>query len=215
MTFSNQEGYLFFAWVCIVELWGFAATALVDEKQRYIPIAIMGGCLAVAFIYLMTKVNDIQTLDEKRFKQANLLFYIGCLATAVENKRQWRNAVRGIDAISTASADVIGPEFLAELQTCGQWRKSLNEFKSQAGFLAFFDHAAKSPVKDTKVISAEIATDLPPPAELASKLEFVRDENDKDFIDKWLELVEMTRIEMQLDSKFWAFLNGYCNLKMN
>jgi hypothetical protein len=28
-------------------------------------------------------------------------------------------------------------------------------------------------------------------------------------------MVEATREEMLLDNKFWAFLNGYCILKMN
>lgn len=86
MTFSNQEGYLFFAWLVIVQLWGFSATAIAEAEYRYIPIAAMGLSLSVAFIYVMTKVSDITTLDERLFKQANMLFYISCLIAAVENK---------------------------------------------------------------------------------------------------------------------------------
>ena len=87
MTFHNKEGYLFFAWVSIVELWGFSATAVTEAKYRYIPVAIMSGVLALAFIYIMTKVNDLNTLDGKLFKQANMLFYISCLVGAVGNKK--------------------------------------------------------------------------------------------------------------------------------
>ena len=34
-------------------------------------------------------------------------------------------------------------------------------------------------------------------------------------IDLWLELVDRTRDEILQDKKFWAFLNGYLNLKMS
>ncbi len=68
MTSSNKEGYLFFGWVCIVQMWGFSATAIAKKDDRYIPISIMGLCLCIAFIYAMTKVKDISTLDDKLFK---------------------------------------------------------------------------------------------------------------------------------------------------
>jgi len=68
MAFSNMEGYLFFGSVCIVQLWGFSATAISEKEYRYVPLSIMGLCIAIAFIYVMTKVNDISTLNERLFK---------------------------------------------------------------------------------------------------------------------------------------------------
>lgn len=43
----------------------------------------------------------------------------------------------------------------------------------------------------------------------------MKDLEGDEFMDKWLVLVEATQQEMLLDTKFWAFLNGYSNLKMN
>lgn len=115
MTFHNKEGYLFFAWVSIVELWGFSATAVTEAEFRYIPVAIMSGVLALTFIYIMTKVNDLNTLDGKLFKQANMLFYISCLIGAVGNKKQWRNANLGIDEIKQETSSELGPAYYNEL----------------------------------------------------------------------------------------------------
>ena len=39
--------------------------------------------------------------------------------------------------------------------------------------------------------------------------------NPEDFIDLWLDLVDKTRDEILQDKKFWAFSNGYLNLKMS
>lgn len=75
-----------------MQLWGFSATSIAGKEDRYIPISIMGLCLAVAFIYVMMKANDIRTLDDRLFKQANMLFYISCLIDACENKVGWRNS---------------------------------------------------------------------------------------------------------------------------
>ena len=41
------------------------------------------------------------------------------------------------------------------------------------------------------------------------------DEDPEQFIDKWLTLVDNARDEVLQDKKFWAFLNGYLNLKMS
>ena len=41
------------------------------------------------------------------------------------------------------------------------------------------------------------------------------DEDPEQFIDKWLTLVDNARDEELQDKKFWAFLNGYLNLKMS
>jgi hypothetical protein len=158
MRFKNREGYMFFAWVCIVQLWGASATAITEKQYRYIPIAVMGLALCVAFIYAMTKVNDIKTLDEKLFKQANMLFYISCLIAAVDNKKQWRNAHKGIDEVIAYSSE-LGPQYLAELLMAKQWRLALHSFKTRAGYLAYFDDASLAPSNDSK-ISQDTSTQI-------------------------------------------------------
>lgn len=141
MTFSNLEGYLFFAWLCIIQLWGFSATAIAEAEYRYIPITLMGASLCIAFVYIMTKVNDVKTLDNRLYKQSNMLFYISCLIAATENKQSWRNQERGVEVAGTDSNNELGPKYLKELNTLKQWRNTLPEFSKQAGYLSFFDHA--------------------------------------------------------------------------
>ena len=36
-----------------------------------------------------------------------------------------------------------------------------------------------------------------------------------ELIDTWLELMDRAREEDYYDKKYWAFLNGYCNMKMS
>lgn len=156
MALKNKEGYLFFACFSVVELWGFSATAVAERDKRYIPIAIMSGVIGLAFIYLMTKVNDLSTLDGKLFKQANMSFYICCLADAVSKKKEWRNNALGIDEIKENTKPEPGPMYLNELGTVKIWRSSLHEFIERAGYLAFFDHSCLPTLRDTKKVTNEV-----------------------------------------------------------
>jgi len=82
MTIVNREAFLFFAWIHILLLWGFSATALARPEQRFIPIVVIGVALAIAFLYVVDKANDAETLDKKLFKQASIVFFITCLIEA-------------------------------------------------------------------------------------------------------------------------------------
>lgn len=133
------------------------------------------------------------------------------------------------------SKNKLGPEYLKELNRVKQWRMSLPEFSAQAGYFASFDHTAISAKakSDSKVAADNQADQTQTPAlnemgvydmqtessdipqGIQDRVQKLRNEQGDSFLDCWLEFVEMARQELLLDQKFWAFLNGYCNLKMN
>ena len=52
--------------------------------------------------------------------------------------------------------------------------------------------------------------------QLETEIQAAGQNQDEDqFIDLWLKLVDHARDEVLQDKKFWAFLNGYLNLKMS
>jgi len=151
-------------------------------------------------------------------------------------------AVTGADDEEGSSNDnsLFGPVYLKELRAADQWKKALNDHKKDVGFFGYFlatqnthsdfDNESAAPESGTSLTPMANRDDLENSTtstlvpEVDSKLETIvrsfttggegeGSEEDKK-IDSFVELVFNSRTEVFHDTKFWAFLNGYVNLKM-
>ena len=148
---ANAEPMLFFFFCYIVLLWAFSTTIIADKTWRYIPLSIIGITLALAYIYIIEKNVDANTVDRKFFKQSTLLFFTSCLVTATEYKKNWRNADRNIkDVAEDPERELMDKQqyenrtaYLTELMVLDDWACFLGTYKHKLGFIGFWESMSK------------------------------------------------------------------------
>jgi len=155
MKDSNAEPIYFFFFSFIILLWAFSATIIADKSWRHIPLSLIGITLAFTFIYMIEKNVAATTIDRKFFKQATQLFYTSCLVTATDYKKKWRNADRALKAVQEdPEREFIENEqfqnrtvYYNELMVLSDWARLAGHFKSELGFIGWFESVSSKAKK--------------------------------------------------------------------